>query len=173
MCDQQSLRSACTYALSDLSLCLSHKYSMKVKVLTDHYLGFLRLKVGCTGWSDSTLVKIPHCWKSHVAAHMGLLARKPDIVEWEQQLQTSLCIPRATNQHIHISHVQIQKVLSRVGPNLIVFFGDGCWHPDSILTLTVFQSRRFFTLARPYIKYMLHSLQIFRHISCMVSILTI
>ena len=30
--------------------------------------------------------------------------------------------------------------------------GDGCWHPDSILTLTVFQSRRFFTLARPYIK---------------------
>ena len=52
-------------------------------------------------------------------------------------------------------------------------FGDECWHPDSILTLTVFQSRRFFTLARPYIKYMLHSLQIFRHISCMVSILTI
>ena len=52
-------------------------------------------------------------------------------------------------------------------------FGDGCWHPESILTLTVFQSRRFFTLARPYIKYMLHSLQIFRHISCMVSILTI
>ena len=52
-------------------------------------------------------------------------------------------------------------------------FGDGCWHRDSILTLTVFQSRRFFTLARPYIKYMLHSLQIFRHISCMVSILKI
>ena len=54
-----------------------------------------------------------------------------------------------------------------------LIFGDGCWHPDSILTLTVFQSRRFFTLARSYIKYMLHSLQIFRHISCIVSILTI
>ena len=55
----------------------------------------------------------------------------------------------------------------------VLVFGDGCSHPDSILTLTVFQSRRFFTLARPYIKYMLHSLQIFRHIGCMVSILTI
>ena len=56
---------------------------------------------------------------------------------------------------------------------LVPIFGDGCWHPDTILTLTVFQSRQFFTLARPYIKYMLHSLQIFNHISCMVSILTI
>ena len=56
---------------------------------------------------------------------------------------------------------------------MILVFGDGCWHPDSILTLTVFQSRQFFTLARPYIKYMLYSLQIFRHISCMVSVLTI
>ena len=55
----------------------------------------------------------------------------------------------------------------------MLFIGDGCWHPDSILTLTVFQSRQFFTLARPYIKYMLYSLQNFRHISCMVSILTI
>ena len=24
-----------------------------------------------------------------------------------------------------------------------MIFGDGCWHPDSILTLTVFQSRQF------------------------------
>ena len=54
-----------------------------------------------------------------------------------------------------------------------VFFGGRMLASDSILTLTVFQSRRFFTLARPYIKYMLHSLQIFRHISCVVSILTI
>ena len=43
--------------------------------------------------------------------------------------------------------------------------GDGCWHPDSILTLTVFKSLQFVTLARPYIKYMLHSLQIFNHIN--------
>ena len=31
---------------------------------------FLRVKGGCTGSSESTLVKIPNCWKSHVMAHM-------------------------------------------------------------------------------------------------------
>ena len=30
---------------------------------------FLSLKRGCSGSSASTLVKIPHCWKSHVTAH--------------------------------------------------------------------------------------------------------
>ena len=43
---------------------------MSVKLLTEHHLELLRLKGGCTGSSESTLVKIPHCWKSHVAAHM-------------------------------------------------------------------------------------------------------
>ena len=32
---------------------------------------FLSLKGGCTGSSESTLVKIPHCWKSHVTAEMS------------------------------------------------------------------------------------------------------
>ena len=31
---------------------------------------FFSLKGGCTGSSDSTLVNMPHCWKSHVAAHL-------------------------------------------------------------------------------------------------------
>ena len=30
---------------------------------------FLSLKAGCTGSSESTLVKMPHCWKSLVMAH--------------------------------------------------------------------------------------------------------
>ena len=29
---------------------------------------FLNLKEGCTGSSESTHVKMPHCWKSHVTA---------------------------------------------------------------------------------------------------------
>ena len=70
MCDQQSLRSVWAYAQSDQSLCLSLEYSMSVELLTDHHLEFLRLKGGCTGSSESALVKIPHCWKSHVAAHI-------------------------------------------------------------------------------------------------------
>ena len=28
------------------------------------------LKGGCTGSSESTFVKMPNCWKSHVAAHI-------------------------------------------------------------------------------------------------------
>ena len=42
---------------------------MNIKLLTENDLEFLSLKGGCTGWSESTLMKIPHCWKSHVAAH--------------------------------------------------------------------------------------------------------
>ena len=43
---------------------------MSVKLLTEHNLEFLSLKGGRTGSSESTLVKMPHCWKSLVAAHM-------------------------------------------------------------------------------------------------------
>ena len=43
---------------------------MIVKLLTEHHLEFLSLKGGCRGWSKSTHVKMPHCWKPHVAAHI-------------------------------------------------------------------------------------------------------
>ena len=79
MCDQQSLRSVCAYAQSDQSLCLSLEYSMCVKLLTEHNLEFLSFKGGCTGSSESTHVKIPHCWKSHVAAH--IFADNPDSIK--------------------------------------------------------------------------------------------
>ena len=62
--DQQRFRPACPYPQSDQSLCLSLKFSLSVKLLTEHHLEFLSLKEGCTGWSESTLVKMPHCWKS-------------------------------------------------------------------------------------------------------------
>ena len=42
---------------------------LTVKLLTKHHLEFLSLKRGCTGSTESTLVKMAHCWKSHVAAH--------------------------------------------------------------------------------------------------------
>ena len=41
---------------------------MIVKVLTEHHLEFLSLKEGCRGSSESTHVKMPHCWKSHALA---------------------------------------------------------------------------------------------------------
>ena len=38
---------------------------MSVKLLTEHHLKFLG-----SGSSESTLIKMPHCWKSHVTAHI-------------------------------------------------------------------------------------------------------
>ena len=42
---------------------------MTVKLLAEHHLEFLSSKGGCTGWSESTLVKMSHCCKSRVTAH--------------------------------------------------------------------------------------------------------
>ena len=47
---------------------------MIVKLLTEHYLEFLSLKGGCRGSSESTLVKMSNCWKSHALAHNSLLS---------------------------------------------------------------------------------------------------
>ena len=43
---------------------------MIVKVLTEHHLEFLRLKGGCRGSSESTLLKMSNCWKSHALAKL-------------------------------------------------------------------------------------------------------
>ena len=43
---------------------------MCIKLLTEHHLEFLSLKGGITGWYEHTLIKMPHCWKSHVTAHL-------------------------------------------------------------------------------------------------------
>ena len=45
---------------------------MIVKLLTEHGLEVLSLKGGCTGSSESALVKMPHRWKSHVMAQAVL-----------------------------------------------------------------------------------------------------
>ena len=44
---------------------------MGVELLTKHHLEFLSLKGVCTGSSESTHVKMPHCWKSHVKAQIS------------------------------------------------------------------------------------------------------
>ena len=51
---------------------------MNVELLAEQHLEFLSFKGGCTGWSESTLVKMPHCWKSHVMAHL----RCEEILQW-------------------------------------------------------------------------------------------
>ena len=39
---------------------------MNLRLPTKHYLEFLSLEGGCTGSSESTLVKMTHCWKPGV-----------------------------------------------------------------------------------------------------------
>ena len=47
---------------------------MIVKLLAEQHLEFLSLKGGCRGSSESTHVKMPHCWKSHALAYMVMQA---------------------------------------------------------------------------------------------------
>ena len=54
------------------------EYSLSAKLLVKHHLEFLSLNGGCTGSSESALVKMPHCWKSHVAAR---ILRHPFIID--------------------------------------------------------------------------------------------
>ena len=69
MCDQQRLRPACAYAQSGQSLCKSLEYCMTFRLQAEHHLVFLGLPGGCIGSCESTLVKMPHWWKSQVTAH--------------------------------------------------------------------------------------------------------
>ena len=46
---------------------------MTVKLLTKQHLECLSLTGGCISSSESTPVKMPYCWKSHVMAHMSNL----------------------------------------------------------------------------------------------------
>ena len=70
--------------------CLSLEYFMTPRLLTEQHLEFLSLTEGFTGSSESTLVKMPHCWKSHVVAQLcsikysqykRLLIMQVDVVE--------------------------------------------------------------------------------------------
>ena len=54
---------------------------MIVKLLTEHHLEFLSLKGGCTDSSESTHVKMPHCWRSHAM----------DQIRWEKEIKCDTC----------------------------------------------------------------------------------
>ena len=94
MCDQQRLRPACAYAQTDQSLCLSLEYSMTVELLTEHCLEFLSLTGGCTGSSESTLVKMSNCWKSRAAAQMSFCGKQ--LIQVVQRLCTRMFISGST-----------------------------------------------------------------------------
>ena len=63
---------------------------MIVKLLTEQTLGFLGLTRGCTGTSASTLVKMPHCWKSHIMAQILLIVHSYLVTDMNVILLASL-----------------------------------------------------------------------------------
>ena len=87
---------------------------MIVKLLTEQHLEFLSLTGGCRGSSESTLVKMSNCWKSHVTAHIIFKLR----IEGDQPLVLSLAYvqlmlpqPVTTRKEIEPQH-QISKNLT-------------------------------------------------------------
>ena len=65
---------------------------MIVKLLTEHHLGCLSLKGGCKGSSESPLVKMSNCWKSHAAAQLFLFRGYDDKLELTRRFkQIQLC----------------------------------------------------------------------------------
>ena len=71
---------------------------MSVKLLTEHHVQFQSSKGGCTDSSESTLVKMPHCWKSHVTAQMCM-----STANWPQGYKT--LVQNRTEHHLYYSQV--------------------------------------------------------------------
>ena len=70
---------------------------MTLKLLAEHHLEFLSFKGGCSGSSEPSHVKMPQCWKSHVAAHIYLKIRSKDkLSESNEKSAFSMdrCLPR-------------------------------------------------------------------------------
>ena len=88
-CDQQRLRTACAYAQTDQSLCKSLKYSLNVKLLTEHHLEFQSLSR-----LHRLVFKTLHLSKCHIVGnHMSQLNYK------------LLCVPRWDIKKHSILHV--------------------------------------------------------------------
>ena len=89
---------------------------MSVKLLTEHHLEVLSLKGGCTGTFKSTLVNMPHCWKSHVAAHvLGAVAQLKEPQTGDQGLLVSLSLTAVGVTVVSLSKTLYQQ-LSTVQP---------------------------------------------------------
>ena len=81
---------------------------MTVKLLTEQHLEFLSLKGGCTGLSESTLVKMPHCWKSHVGMYNQQSLRSACAYTQSDQIfcysfERSMTVKLLTEQYLEFS----------------------------------------------------------------------
>ena len=88
---------------------------MSVKLLTEHHLEFVSLIGGCTGSSESTLVKMPHCWKSYVEAQfMIYIGFKPMYVRYAGYINISKKRTNSDNYHKSSFHACSAPLYVRV-----------------------------------------------------------
>ena len=73
--------------------------------MTEQHLELLSFKGGCTGLSESTHVKMPHCWKSHDMAQIFTYLDLPLFSELLRQY-TGICQPLPHVQHLRFGHGQ-------------------------------------------------------------------
>ena len=94
---------------------------MSVKLLTEHRLEFVSLKGGCTGLSESTLVKMPHCWKSYVASQfMIYIGFEPMFLRYAGYINISK--KRTNSDKYHKSSFSCMQCAVSCSSSLKLFF---------------------------------------------------
>ena len=81
---------------------------MNNMLLTEPHFEFLSLKGGPTKSPESTHVKIPHCWKSHVTAQICLVA---DAVYFSSLYRSSHSLDMKTGSELLILLLMVSNVM--------------------------------------------------------------
>ena len=98
---------------------------MDFKLLTEQHLQFLSLKGGCTGSSESTLVKMPHCWKFHVTANFKntkQTTRKQEYIKQSSPVADPEGV-HSTPPPPHTHHPFFNILWKKLVPNYFIFMG--------------------------------------------------
>ena len=90
-------------------------------LLTEQHLEFLSLNGDCTGLSESTLIKIPHCWKSHAAAHSVYIffTKKQDNLS--QELQCTITVKEDLSKVLNFQDAK-NNVFKLIKIKIVSFF---------------------------------------------------
>ena len=90
---------------------------IKKRISKLHILEFLSLTGGCTGSSESTHIKMSHCWKSHVTAQMNSLTyNQTDGCAgflFETQIKTAIQVLRFKVRHCITGWKRTQDIASK------------------------------------------------------------
>ena len=84
---------------------------MNVELLAEHHFEFLILKGGCTGSSESTPVKIPYCWKSHVVAHLMYAKKDLRIQSLSACIQCQVIHLKCTGRFLRFTQLHVRLTI--------------------------------------------------------------